>query len=85
MEALVPLEDVPVVVTPTRVLFPFPTAVLVMLCVVSGPEVVVSDVVIPARVEWDILLLVVDNLVEVVAATGWEVVTVIGRVEEAVV
>jgi hypothetical protein len=56
-----------------------------MLCIASGPEVVVSDVVTPARVELDILLLVVDALVEVVAATGWEVVLVIGGVEEAVV
>jgi hypothetical protein len=56
-----------------------------MLCVVGGPEVVVSDVVTPARVELDILLLVVGTLVEVVAAIGWEVVPVIGRVEEAVV
>jgi hypothetical protein len=58
---------------------------LVMLCVVGGPEVVVSDAVTPARVELDILLLVVGTLVEVVAAIGWEVVPVIGRVEEAVV
>jgi hypothetical protein len=56
-----------------------------MLCVVSRSEVVVSDVVTPARAELDMLLLVVDTLVEVVAATGWDVVPVIGKVEEAVV